>query len=395
MEGDHSQAGRLFKLRKVLRYVRIYGLSKTWIKVRSQRHLKAAETFMEARWVNSDCRNPESPRRSVGIIGCGNFGFAHIGFYLRGHDSRFLRATYDVRPERALSLCKGFGGAYATANWRDILQDPQVGHVYIASNHASHTEYAVAALAAGKQVHVEKPVSVTLPQLAALREAVRAAGPGRLFAGYNRPLSGAVSALRGRLTAPQGPLTLSCFIAGHFIPADHWYRRPEEGTRICGNVGHWLDLAVHLLSWRDVPDRWRIRLNWSDPSARDDDLAISLTSESGDLVNIILTARSEPFEGINETINLQWGEVTAKIDDFRTLDVWEGAAHERRRYRPKDVGHRRAILQPFLGGRDWNEVELSSLLMLRIAGMVVDGLPDAEFNFSSERAALDGARIED
>ena len=118
-------------------------------------------------------------------------------------------------------------------------------------------------------------------------------------------------------------------------------------------------------------------------------IAISLTSERGDLVNIVLTARSEPFEGINETINFQQGDVIAKIDDFRSMTVWKGPSVRRFNYWPKDVGHNLAIIQPFSGiYRDWEEVEMSTLLMLFIADMVVNAENYSRFSFSNEISRL-------
>ena len=323
----------------------------------------------------------------VGIIGCGQFAFSTIAYFLRGKAR--LVSCFDVAPPAAESFAREYRVDHVAGSAGDLVANAEVGTVFIASNHASHSQYAAAALAAGKGVYVEKPVAVDFAGLAGLCRAVRE-HPGPVFAGYNRPFSGAVRDLREHLPAPQGPLTLSCFVSGHRIPPDHWYRDPREGTRICGNVGHWLDLAVHMLHWRDLPDAWKITLAWSNPDARDDDMAITLASASGDLVNIVLTARTEPFEGINETINLQWGDLIAKIDDFRRMTVWEGERVGVRRYWPKDVGHRRAVRQPFdpRPARDWREVELSSLLMLRIADMVVRGEKEAEFSFSAEWEAL-------
>jgi predicted dehydrogenase len=270
-----------------------------------------------------------------------------------------------------------------------IFADPDIELVYVASNHASHTDYAVAALLAGKDVVVEKPVAVSVGQLRRLVEARRQSGR-RVFAGYNRPFSAAVADLKASVGTPSGPLTLSCFVSGHVLPESHWYRRPGEGTRICGNVGHWLDLAVHLLGWRGLPDRWRIVIGWSNPEQRDDDVAITLMSEAGDLVNIVLTARTEPFEGINESINVQWGDTIGKIDDFRHQTLWRGSGLRQRRYWPKDVGHRRAILQPFATTtpRAWSEIEDSTLLMLHLMEMVQSATPMSTFSFAQARAWL-------
>ncbi len=110
-----------------------------------------------------------------------------------------------------------------------------------------------------------------------------------------------------------------------------------------------------------------------------------LMDDSGDLVNIVLTARSEPFEGINETINFQKGNIIAKIDDFRKMVVWMDDAIDKWTYWPKDVGHNRALCQPFSNNkRDWREVELSTLLMLFVKDMVISGDRFSKFSFSTE-----------
>ena len=329
--------------------------------------------------------------KDVAMIGCGQFAFATIGFFINSCCGKRFRTCFDVSEDAAQSFAAFFGLDEISTSASDAMIDSRIRYVYIASNHASHAPYAIEALHAGKTVYIEKPIAVTPKQLAELSRAVRVT-QRPIYAGYNRPHSMAIKYLRGWCDEPETPLTMSCFISGHQLGGEHWYRRPEEGTRICGNVGHWLDLMVHLLYWGKLPDRWRIILAWSDDNVRDDDLAISLCSSRGDLVNIVLTARSEPFEGINETINIQWGKTIAKIDDFRRMTVWKGCKLKQYRFWPKDVGHKAAILQPFSNSkREWHEVELSTLLMLRIAEMVVLKEKESEFSFKNEwaKAGLD------
>jgi predicted dehydrogenase len=270
----------------------------------------------------------------------------------------------------------------------DAITDDRVEVVYVASNHATHAEYSALALEHGKAVYVEKPVAVSSAQFGLLASAVQR-HPQAIYAGYNRPFSPAIRELKQLCPAVPSPLTFSCLVSGHRIPPDHWYRDPAEGTRVCGNIGHWLDLLVHVLCWGDLPDEWDITVVWSDPAARDDDLAITLTSARGDLANIVLTARTEPFEGINESIAIQWGNCIAKIDNFQTMTVWLEQNKIHRRYWPKDAGHKQAILQPWSRHyRQWSEVEMSSLLMLKIAGMVRSSIRTSRFSFAEMRSSL-------
>ena len=191
MSTDYTQAAFTFKVKKAIRYLRLYGVSRTLVKIRAQNHMKAAAVFDGPRWENPRCRDAEAPSRSVAIIGCGNYSFSTIAYYLARRDPLFLRSAYDTMRSRALSLCQAYNGRYAVADWKHIVDDPQVKLVYIASNHASHAEYAVACIEARKHVHIEKPNAVTHEQLDRLLAAMRQHRDAKVFLGFNRP--------RGRL----------------------------------------------------------------------------------------------------------------------------------------------------------------------------------------------------
>jgi predicted dehydrogenase len=365
--------------RKLWRYAKIYGPGRALFKAAGR--IRLGLPLLSFR----------RSSRDIGIVGCGQFAFATIGYFLwRAFRHRIL-ACYDVSEAAQHSFARALRVSHPATSFEGMLDQAGLRLVYVASNHASHADYAAAAIRRGLDVYVEKPIAVTYSQLLQLLGALRGS-KARIFAGYNRPFSPAIRYLRDKITIDAaGGISLQCFVSGHHLGPDHWYRRPEEGTRICGNVGHWLDLMVHLLSWRGLPDRLVISLVWADEREPDENLSISISSDRGDIVSIVLTARCEPFEGINETINLQHAGTICKIDDFRVLTIWQGPVLRRRRFWPKDVGHRRAILQPFDRdeARNWGEVVLSTLLMLRITDMVREKIPRAEFSF---KTAMDRLR---
>lgn len=378
----------LAALAKPIRFLQIYGLRRTLYKV-------AARKRGALGWL----RPRPAAARDIGVLGCGQFAFATIGCIVAKRAGNRFIDCFDPDGNAQATFADFYRVPAPAGSGAGVIANPAVKLVFVASNHASHTDYAVEALALGKDVYCEKPVSVTEEQAGRLFHAVRAAeaaGRGRIYAGYNRPHSAAVRTLRASVRALHeagggrtGPLTLNCFVVGHVLPDTHWYRRPEEGTRICGNVGHWIDLAVHMLRWTDAPDEFRITIACSDEAARDDNMSVSIATPRGDLITIVLSSRAEPFEGINETVNFQQGEVIAKIDDFRRMTLWTGERLAHHRFWPKDVGHERAITQPFRAEvRDWSEVEASTLLMLHIAAMVVDGRRESVFRVSEAMARI-------
>ena len=351
------------RLKKVLRYILIYGFLRTLTKIfgRSRKNYFVKPIFF-------------SRRPNIGLIGCGQFQFSTIAFFLsRGFNNRFC-FCYDSDESRAVSLAKFYRVPIVYKNQIEMYTNSDAKLVYIASNHSSHSDYAIDFLKKDVNVYCEKPISVDFQKFDLLLKTIRQSS-GQFYAGYNRPYSKAILFLNEYLSNKDlrfEKFTLSCFISAHDIPKDHWYRDESEGTRICGNIGHWLDIMIHVLNWRGfVPDNYKVQIAYSSYEEPDENIVICITTVEGDLCSITITARSEPFEGINETINFQCSTVIAKIDDFRRLSIWDKDKLIRKNYRPKDVGHKRSVMQPFMNNnRDLNEVVKSTELMLNITDMV-------------------------
>lgn len=363
----------LNQLKKLLRFAGIYGIRRSIFKAAGRKRI------LKAKYLNPSLRKKID---SVSVIGCGQFAFATIGAVLTISSAYRYRRCFDIEKSTQISFESFYDMQLQTDSAEDIFSDPGTEYVYIASNHASHTDYAIAAIRAKKIVYIEKPISVNWQQFADLCE-VKMMAVKPVYVGYNRPHSAAIRDLKPYCLDAAGPITLAFTICGHMIGPNHWYRKPEEGSRICGNLGHWLDLAVHIMTWRRLEDCWNISILATDHGEPDDNVCIVLRSVFGDLVTLVLTSRNEPFEGISESILLQWGEVNAKIDDFRSMGIRIKEKKKNYHYWPKDVGHKRAIMQPFLRLDDrWNEVQNSTALMLTIAKMVANNIQQADFSFT-------------
>ena len=120
---------------------------------------------------------------SIGIIGTGWMGSVHCRAY-REVAERFpesglaadLVACADHLPGRAASEAQRLGIGRSTEDWRELLDDPTIDAVSIATRNDSHYEIAIAAAAAGKHVFCEKPVGRTPQETAAIAAAARRAG---------------------------------------------------------------------------------------------------------------------------------------------------------------------------------------------------------------------------
>ena len=329
---DYTRQPLFFKIRKAARYVRLYGLRRTMIKVRGQYHAKREFAQLPA-------ERTQRTGRHVGIIGCGNFAFSHIAYYLRKNYGAVIRGVMDPNIHKAASMFEEFDADYYTTDARRIIDDPAIDLVFIASNHASHAEYAIDALRAGKSVHIEKPHVVRYDQLERLCDAMQQSA-GRVTLGFNRPNSRIGREIRKHLDSQTGASMFNWFIAGHEIPPDHWYFAPAEGGRVLGNLCHWTDFVMQL-----VPEevRYPIRINPTRAEKSDCDIAVSYVFGDGSIAAITFSAKGHTFEGVRERFSAHRGNVLISMDDFKDLKVEViDRKHEIHQFF-RDHGHQEAI----------------------------------------------------
>jgi len=112
----------------------------------------------------------------IGIVGAGHMGRLHArklaGLRAKGFDIE-LRGIVDVHPDRARSLARETGSR-AVPGHQELY--PQVDAVIVAAPTIHHFELVRAALAAGLDVLVEKPIVATLPDAQTLLDMAKSAG---------------------------------------------------------------------------------------------------------------------------------------------------------------------------------------------------------------------------
>ncbi len=117
-------------------------------------------------------------RLHLAVIGTGGMGQAHLRALARraGTDNVRVAAVCDVY-RRRLNLALGLAeGATGTMEYREVLDDPAVDAVIIATPDHWHTKIAIEAMETGKDVYVEKPLSLSIEQALACRGAVNRTG---------------------------------------------------------------------------------------------------------------------------------------------------------------------------------------------------------------------------
>ena len=282
-------------------------------------------------------------KRRVAIVGCGNYSFNVIGYYLKRYKGNVIRCVLDINESRAKNLAAVLKANYYTTDFQTILDDENVQLIFIASNHSSHADYAVRALKANKHVHIEKPHVVNMEQLGQLVEAMTES-EAKVRLGFNRPSSNFGKRIINALNRESGPAMINWFVAGHSIQPDHWYFDEKEGGRVLGNLCHWTDFVYHMIGGEKA---FPVKIVPARHEKADCDIVVTFISITGTIATISFSAKGHTFEGVREKLNAHKGNTLISMSDYENLriDVVDKKRISKNIFR--DHGHRNNILKSF------------------------------------------------
>ncbi|HEX6881028.1 MAG TPA: bi-domain-containing oxidoreductase, partial [Terriglobales bacterium] len=211
-----------------------------------------------------------------------------------------------------------FGFRYCTTDESEILRDPAVNTVLVATRHHLHARQVIAALQAGKHVFCEKPLCLTREQLAEVVRSKVAASEQLLMVGYNRRFAPMTAELKKFFSGVHEPLVAHYRVNAGPIPPEHWAHDPEVGGgRIIGEVCHFVDFLIHATESLPVSVFAAGLPSATNPQ---DSVAITITFENGSVGTIAYVADGDKAFA-KERVEVFGGGRVAVIDDFRSLDL--------------------------------------------------------------------------
>src|SRR5579872_2107396 len=217
------------------------------------------------------------------IIGLGRWGRALVASVAGKTDAIQFVSAFTRTGAAAEQFCREQRLALS-GSYEQILRDPAIDAVVLATPHSGHEAQALAAVAAGKHIFVEKPLTLDLPSARLVADAAAAAGV-TLAVGLSRRFHPSVAELRRRVR--DGRLgSIAAMVAQHttstaqFIAPDNWRASPEEspGGAFTAVGVHALDHMIEFAG-RVVDVRAITARNY--PGASDDTTTVMLRIVSG------------------------------------------------------------------------------------------------------------------
>ena len=184
-----------------------------------------------------------------GILGCGDVTEVKSGPVLQKTERSSVIACMRRDGAKAKDYAKRHKIPRAYDDADDLIGDPEVDAVYIATPPSSHAKLTIKALRAGKPVLVEKPIALDVAECDAMAAAAEKAGQPLCVAYYRRALP-RFEKLReliedGSIGEPR------CVEVRHLLTSEH---RPDQAWKTdpaVGGGGFFTDMQTHVLDWLD------------------------------------------------------------------------------------------------------------------------------------------------
>jgi predicted dehydrogenase/threonine dehydrogenase-like Zn-dependent dehydrogenase len=306
-----------------------YGLSPVSMKKRIENGLSRPST-------NSQVR--------VGVIGAGNFAQSMLLPHLKTDQSAALAGVATLYPLESRDVADRFGFQYAASDPDEIIENPDIQAVIIATRHDSHADLVIRSLNAGKAIHVEKPLAMNPAELKAIEKAYigkqkpDARNSSFLQVGFNRRFAPMVQSLVRFFSDHSEPFSMLYRINAGYITRDHWTQDPQQGGgRIIGEVCHFVDLLQYISGSSIKQVHAFVLPNHGKYS--NDNVSINLSFMDGSAASVLYLANGDKSLP-KEYIEVFCAGKTAVLEDYRRLSLIKGGKKLTSSEGARDKGHK-------------------------------------------------------
>jgi myo-inositol 2-dehydrogenase / D-chiro-inositol 1-dehydrogenase len=221
----------------------------------------------------------------MAVIGCGRIGRMHAR-NLSQHPLVELISVYDIVARSAADTAAELN-VEAAASVEEILADPKVQAVLIATSTDTHCPLITASVKAGKAILCEKPIDLDLERARRCWQEIAPLKP-RILIGFNRRFDPTFRALRDRLHAGEiGKLELAAITSRDPAPPPAAYIKVSGGLFRDMTI-HDFDMARFLAG--DIEEVFAFGANVVDPEIGQlgdiDTCSLTLKAKAGALVQI-------------------------------------------------------------------------------------------------------------
>lgn len=278
-------------------------------------------TAQLSRAVHNPIAVPGKDKIQLAVIGAGAYAKGmHLPLLQALADRIHIRAVMSRTGHNAKETAAFFGAEYASTDYREVLNDPEVDAVLIATRHNLHASMALEALTAGKHVLLEKPLALTEEEVERIQTffvAKQHEAPV-LLTGFNRRFSRYAKRIREWVDGRSNPMIINYKMNAGYIPLDHWVHTSEGGGRNLGEACHIYDLFTYLTGSQVTSVQAQAITPDTGYYGRTDNFVALLKFEDGTVATLMYVAMGAK-EYPKESMEIFVDGKTIVMDDYKQL----------------------------------------------------------------------------
>ena len=249
----------------------------------------------------------------VGIVGLGRAGWGtHLPVFDKMPEKFVVAAVCDTDKAR-IEFAKEERNFKGYSDIMDLINDPDVELVDIATRSCDHAKHAMMALKAGKDVVIEKPVGTNYKDCKELIEYAQREDTPTLYFRQNRRIENTFLKVKEVIDSGiLGTVTEINIEQRTFERRDDWQTIDEFGGGLLLNWGpHIVDHSVLLLD-SEVEERFGMLQHSAAGGDREDHLSMHLIGKNGRKVNMWISGASAINQGRTFTVYGNRGAMEVK-----------------------------------------------------------------------------------
>ena len=254
----------------------------------------------------------------IALIGAGSFAKeVHLPNLEKLKNFYDIYAIMSRTGNNATSIARQYKAKYATTNYQEILNDPDIDMVMICIRHNLHAQYSIEAMKKGKAVFVEKPAALNKKEIDEVIKTIEETGIPYLV-GFNRRFSKYAVEIKKHIEKRINPMIINYRVNAGYIPLDHWVHTEEGGGRIIGEGCHIFDLFNYFVD----SEIYSISVNSINPKTENissrDNVVVTLKYKEGSICTLTYTALGDKSYP-KESLEIYFDNKIISMNDYKSL----------------------------------------------------------------------------
>jgi predicted dehydrogenase/threonine dehydrogenase-like Zn-dependent dehydrogenase len=309
---------------------------------------EGAQPTPSSRPVKESAPKLSAPVAGVDVIGAGNFARTMLLPSLK--DQIKLGTVINQTALSANHVKSKFGFERAETDPEEAFRQKGERAVIISTRHHLHAPLVLRALAAKRQIFVEKPICLRRDELREI-DAAAEAGDSTIQVGFNRRFAPASHEIKQLLAGAPGPFSISYRVmAGKLDPA-HWYSNmAESGGRVLGECCHFLDYMCFL--FESEPVKVFAQTTWpaTGKLAFPDSVCAQIEFANGSCGQLDYSAQGDSSYP-KESVTIFASGMVIEVFNFLDMRLYRGRKKTKKTFASKGHAEQMAAWLQFLRGQ--------------------------------------------